>query len=224
MYQPMISVCVTLFAVTFTPLANGSIDAAFRQVPAIQELANDDEADAKADDPFEPVREAPLPEGFPEPTPVDEIQIKEYPQYRLARAPMRDAQNQAFWTLFQHITANGIPMTAPVEVTYRRTEDERWAREAVAFLYQFPQQTAEQGDPSVEVVDVPAMTVLSLGVRGEMSPADLKKARAQLDEWLQANRERYQEAGPLRVMGYNSPFVPPADRFFEVEIPIREIR
>ena len=61
---------------------------------------------------------AALPEGFPDPTPAGEIQIKRYPAYRLARSKMSGADSVAFWTLFLHIKKNEIAMTAPVEMTY----------------------------------------------------------------------------------------------------------
>ena len=40
---------------------------------------------------FTPFQEAKLPQGFPELTPVGEIQVKTYPKYRLARVEMEDA-------------------------------------------------------------------------------------------------------------------------------------
>ena len=62
---------------------------------------------------FEPLIEADLPEGFPAPTPVREVELKTYPVYRIARADMKDgSDNGAFWQLFQHIKKNDIPMTA----------------------------------------------------------------------------------------------------------------
>ena len=41
--------------------------------------------------------------------------------------------------------------------------------------------------------------------------------------WFQENKHRYEQVGAVRVMGYNSPFVPRDRQFFEVQIPIREL-
>lgn len=34
---------------------------------------------------------------------------------------------------------------------------------------------------------------------------------------------QYEQSGPVRVMGYNSPFVARDRQFFEVQIPVREV-
>jgi hypothetical protein len=72
----------------------------------------------------------------------------------------------------------------------------------------------------VEVVDVPAMTVLSLGSRGFDRPSRVEEMQARLSGWLRVNHE-WELAGELRTMGYNSPTVRRDLRYFEVQIPIR---
>jgi hypothetical protein len=71
---------------------------------------------------FQPVIEAPTPQGFPQWTPVGEIRVQRYPNYRAARSSISDGEDNAFWTLFRHIESNKIAMTAPVEMSYERTE------------------------------------------------------------------------------------------------------
>lgn len=167
---------------------------------------------------FKPLIEAPMPEGFPEPTPVGVVEFKRYPSYRKAEA----AGRIAFWMLFQHIRSQGISMTAPVEMAYR-TDDPTAGREmSMAFLYQDPGigNTGRKG--AVEVVDVPAMPVVSIGLRGTRSDAILARAETRLRDWLEANKDSYEASGPVRVMGYNSPFVPRDRQFYEVQIPIRK--
>jgi len=173
---------------------------------------------ALADDkPFRPIKEAELPAGFPEYTPIGEVRVKHYPAYRKAEAD--STAGRAFWTLFTHIKKNDIAMTAPVEMTY--AEGDRPKESKMAFLYGRPDlgSTGQQG--RVEVLDVPAKTVLSTGVRGPQSAKTVDEARRRLNRWLDENKDRYTAAGQLRVMGYNSPFVPRDRNYFEVEIPIR---
>jgi hypothetical protein len=184
-------------------------------------LLQDALREAKAILTFKLYIEAPLPEGFPEPTPLGEIQLKKYPAYRLARTPMAEADTAAFWTLFTHIKKKDIAMTGPVEMTYKEAAKDKLQMDAMAFLY----RTTKQGDPGkdekVEVMDVAAMMAISLGMRGDLSKARLAEAKAHLDAWLEEHRKEYEVSGRLRVMGYNSPFVAADRRFTEVEIPVR---
>jgi hypothetical protein len=163
--------------------------------------------------------EAPLPEGFPEPTPVGEIRVKEYPAYRLAKTPAVN-DNVAFFTLFGHIQKNEIAMTAPVEMTLGEG-GEKPRMESMAFLYRSVRQGAQGKQGVVDVVDVPAGKAVAIGLRGDMRGERTADARKRLEAWLKEHPE-YEPAGPPRVMGYNGPSVPVRDRFFEVEVPVRE--
>lgn len=168
---------------------------------------------------FQPVVEAPLPEGFPAYTPVGVVELKHYPAYRKAETSGR----AAFWTLFQHITSAGISMTAPVEMTFQDDGPPAGGERSMAFLYgsQDIGTPGRKGD--LEVVDVPAATVVSIGVRGQRSDDALVQAEQRLRAWLATNNEAYAQTGPLRVMGYNSPFVARDRQFFEVQIPVRQV-
>ena len=59
---------------------------------------------------------APLPFGFPPPTPEGKIEIKQYPAYRCATVrhsgELSMAANSAFNPLYRHISSNDISMTA----------------------------------------------------------------------------------------------------------------
>lgn len=94
--------------------------------------------------------EAPLAEGWPELTPVGEVQVKAYPQTRAAvvrdevhgaeveggateadvatetpeksRAERRDEMDGAFMKLFNHIKENDIAMTSPVDMGYAEVD------------------------------------------------------------------------------------------------------
>jgi hypothetical protein len=174
--------------------------------------------EVKAATNFKPISEAPLPEGFPPPGEVGKIIVKEYPAYRAARTAMNGMgdDNGAFGKLFRHISSNNVKMTAPVEMTY-----EHESVISMAFLYAHPKlgETRKEGD--VDVVDFPAVTVVSIGLRGNYSDERHAAAVKKLQAWLDQHRDEYESAGPSRLMGYNSPFVLPMLRYAEAQIPIR---
>lgn len=168
---------------------------------------------------FQVLNESPLPDGFPAPTPVGELRVQQYPAYRLARTDMTFIEGRAFWTLFNHIKAREIAMTAPVELTYQ--PDSTSKKQSMAFLYRSPQQGSVGQASGVDVIDVPASTAVSIGVRGDATSERVASAKQRLDVWLQAHAGEYEAAGPLRVLAYNSPFTADAKKFTEVQIPLR---
>jgi hypothetical protein len=169
---------------------------------------------------FEPVTEAPLPKGFPNWTPVGEIRIKQYPAYRSARTTM-DGEKAAFLMLFKHIASNNISMTAPVEMSYVDAKSDKPRGVAMAFLYSDMSigKTGPAGNVSVE--DVPTSTAVSIGVRGDITSDAVAAARSRLRVWLE-HQDQFDTTVDLRVLGYNSPMIPAAKRYFEVEVPVRE--
>ncbi|MEM6331212.1 MAG: heme-binding protein [Planctomycetota bacterium] len=174
---------------------------------------------------FRPLAEAPVPEGFPSFTPVGLIEVKQYPAYRKASGP-------GFWQLFQHIQAEQIPMTAPVEMTRGRASKGDDAgggpkvdgRSPMAFLYQNTGvgQTGEAG--VVAVTDNEPTVAVSLGVRGKMTSAGVADATKRLQAWLAANPQ-YRAAGEesVRLFGYNSPMVPANQTYWEAQIVIEAV-
>lgn len=171
---------------------------------------------ASADE-FQPIKEAEMPKGFPSFTPVGKIEIKKYPAYRKASA----SGPAEFWTLFQHIKQNNVTMTAPVEMDYGDPRAPENKERSMSFLYERPNQGSPGIKGSVEVIDVPAMTVVSIGCRGSRTSSAIAKARDKLVNWLDQKKTDYVSAGPMRIMGYNSPFVPRDRNFFEVQIPVK---
>jgi hypothetical protein len=166
------------------------------------------------------VGEAALPEGFPDWTPVGEIQIQRYPAYRMARTQSGGAGSMgAFWRLLSHIQGEQIAMTAPVESTYT-TGTRALSMSNMAFLYGSSRMGQPGSDGSVDVVDIPAQAVVSVGMRGIESPQRIEAARQQLERWLGAQPD-WVAAGSLRTMGYNSPRVMGEQRYFEVQIPVQ---
>jgi len=174
---------------------------------------------------FVPVDEGELPQGFPEITPVNVIEVKTYPAYRIARAGMTNGNNGTFMRLFGHIRRNDIAMTVPVEINYESTGAGA-DQESMAFLYRRPEMGSTGADPAddlVEVVDVPAGTFVSIGCRGNTGRSELDFAVKRLEEWLATQGAEYEAAGAMRTMSYNSPFVLPFNRYFEVQIPVRKV-
>ena len=169
---------------------------------------------------FEPKEEAPLPEGFPELTPVGEIRLQQYPKYRLAKTEMTLLEGRAFWTLFNHIKEREIAMTSPVEMTY--AADEKGTKKStMSFLYRSTEQGEIGTADKVEVVDVPAQAAISLGIRGSANRERVADAKRRLENWLQVHNDEYEASGPLRVMNHNSPFVAESKQYSEVQIPVR---
>jgi len=188
-------------------------------------------ADAPATQPAKAVlMEAPLAEGWPAPDTSGEVVLVELPAYRMAVAGAQGrAGRGAFGKLFRHIKANGVKMTAPVEMEMKRPEADDDADDpapmrmvSMGFLYERPDQgeTGEQGE--VEVVDVPAMKVLSVGFFGNPSRDRIDTLEKKLRDALAAggDYDGLEAAGPVRLMGYNSPFIPAARRFHELQLPV----
>lgn len=166
------------------------------------------------------INEAPLPEGWPELTPVGEIQVKQYPVYRAAviNEGTNASQSGMFRPLFNHIQREDIAMTAPVEMTY---DGDRQA--SMAFLYRNTQMGtlgSDAADERVQVKEVEQQTAVSIGVRGRYSQDHYNEAIDKLKAWLDQNKSQWQAVGEPRVLGYNSPFVPSSLRYSEVQIPI----
>jgi hypothetical protein len=165
------------------------------------------------------MREAETPAGWPSPTTVGEVELKRYPAYRMAKAD--GAGNTGFFTLFNHIKRNDISMTAPVQMEYERTDGS--SSGSMGFLYGSQEIGRTGREGAVEVVDVPGSQVASIGVRGPLSSRALDDARAALEAWL-ARHPEWAAAGPVRSMGWNSPFVERERQYFEVQLPLTASR
>lgn len=171
---------------------------------------------------FRPMMEAELPAGFPTPTLVNEIQVKQYGVYRLARVTETGGRNGRFMMLFRHIQKHDIPMTAPVEMTM--SEPSRNAETSMAFLYPSTATGATGPDDGVEVLDSTPHTVVSIGIRGRLTNTRMQEATGHLEGWLATHADTWQRDGEIRVMGFNSPFVRDSRQFSEVQIPIRPVK
>ena len=193
--------------------------------PIIDDPAEEAEAEAPA--PAE--LDADLPEGFPAPTAPDVIEVKAYPAYRSAVAlgtgMTQRSGNLLFFRLFRHISEREVAMTAPVINTYLDPEmavDPSVRGDlTMEFLYGTP-DLGETGDGvgAVEVRDSPAMTVVALGVQGEMTPERMSEGVGRLRSWLVEHEGEWSESGPPRQLGYHGPMTPADRRLWEVQLPI----
>ena len=168
--------------------------------------------------------EANLPVGFPQPGPINEVVIKDYPAYRLAKVASSGKENGMFMQLFRHIERNEIAMTAPVEMSWH-AEDGTLAKtpETMAFLYAAPtigQAGGDPKDPQVVVDDIQPIKVVSIALRGSYDATTFERGYKQLQAWLAEHPEWVAEGEP-RTMAYNSPFVPGFAKVSEVQIVIR---
>ena len=172
---------------------------------------------------FRIAEESPLPEGWPRPSLPGLIRVKTYPPVRSAWVRSPEKRNGQFMVLFRHIQSQQIPMTAPVVMEYAPPAGDAASTmgspEAMAFLYR---QTAV-GQPgqvgAVLVEDDKPLTVISLGMKGSYRQANFDAAQATLRQWLAAHPQ-WRQAGPPRVLAYNSPFMAFWRKYSEVQLPI----
>ena len=169
---------------------------------------------------FKPRVEAPVPAGFPAPTPVGVVEIKKLPVYRMAKVANSGMGGNNFFTLFNHIKKNNIEMTAPVEMTMAE-KNGKYTESSMAFLYQETTLGKVGPQGNVAVLDTTECTVVSVGMRGSPSSENIESARRWLLEKIKNAPEAYEIAGELKVMGYNSPFMPEKLRYYEVQLPLK---
>ena len=169
---------------------------------------------------FKPRVEAPIPAGFPAPTPVGVVEIKKLPVYRMAKVANSGMGGNNFFTLFNHIKKNNIEMTAPVEMTMAE-KNGKYTESSMAFLYQETTLGKVGPQGNVAVLDTTECTVVSVGMRGSPSSENIESARRWLLEKIKTTPQAYEIAGELKVMGYNSPFMPEKLRYYEVQLPLK---
>lgn len=173
------------------------------------------------------VRSAPTPEGWPELTPIDEVQIRAYPAYRAASVTdvdlNRSGMQPLFMALFDHIKTNDITMTAPVDMGYDESQDAKPRMDRMAFVYQSQSIGRTGGDGPVVVEDLPPTAYASVGLRGRYTTANYQKGLAILHDYLEEHGE-WRPVGEPRYLGYNGPLTLPFLRYGEVQIPVEPAR
>ena len=168
---------------------------------------------------FKPRVEAPVPAGFPAPTPVGVVEIKKLPVYRMAKVKNSTGGNN-FFTLFNHIKKNNIEMTAPVEMTMAE-KNGKYTESSMAFLYQETTLGKVGPQGNIAVLDTKECMVASIGMRGSPTAEAIESAKRWLLEKIKTAPEAYEIEGELKVMGYNSPFMPEKLRYYEVQLQLK---
>lgn len=178
------------------------------------------------------VIEAPLPDGYPAPTPPGMIELKTYPTVRRAEYSAKGSSNfgmnVGFWPLFNHIKERDIAMTSPVEMDYRPTGERApldpmkdaegtWT---MSFLYRSADLGPTGQDGRVKVVDNPELTVVSIGMRGGYGMGQVNAGLEELQKWF-ASQDQWEPAGDPRGLNYNGPQVPMRSKWSEVQVPVR---
>jgi hypothetical protein len=176
--------------------------------------------------------EAPLPEGYPAPTPPGMIELKTYPSVRRAEYSAKGSSNfgmnVGFWPLFNHIKSREIAMTSPVEMDYKpagertplapmQDAEGSWT---MSFLYRKADLGPTGEDGRIKVVDTPEMTVLSIGMRGAYGMGTVNSGMDALSKWLAA-QSQWEAIGDPRGLNYNGPEVSMKNKWSEVQIVVR---
>lgn len=169
---------------------------------------------------------APLPDGFPAPTPDGKIEVKQYPAYRAAtfgyQGELSQAANRSFSPLFNHISSNDISMTAPVETRYLTSttgELNQQGTARVSFLYRNTDTYPDEIAANIEIEDIAPMTVVSLGLQGSYTYQSYLDSLQKLQEWLDRHPE-YRALGSPRRFFYDGPYIPDNFKRSEIQIPI----
>ena len=176
--------------------------------------------------------EAPLPVGYPAPTPPGMIELKTYPVVRRAEYSAKGSSNfgmnVGFWPLFNHIKNREIEMTSPVEMDYRpagertplapmKDAEGSWT---MSFLYRTTDLGPTGEDGRVKVLDNPEMTVVAIGMRGAYGMGTVNAGLEELQKWF-AGQDEWEPVGDPRGLNYNGPQVRMRDKWSEVQVQVR---
>lgn len=114
-------------------------------------------------------------------------------------------------------------MTATVETRYpvSTLEGDLSGQAEVSFLYRTPEINPSDIDSQIEVKDIPAMTVVSLGLKGAYSYESYQDGLKRLTQWLN-NHPEYERVGNPRRFFYDGPYVPDVLKRSEIQIPIHK--
>lgn len=173
-------------------------------------------------EPYDPVWEAPLPEGFPAPAPPGQIVLKRYPAGRAVRTaagPEQDVE-RLFMTVYEFARQAQLEPTSPVDVALAAALRDPYRLELRA-LSMFLRAAELGRHGPVTVAETPALTVVSLAVQGSYTQERFGRALAELQEWLSEHRHVVEPAGPPRVLAYNTPLTLWWRQYAEVQVPVR---
>jgi hypothetical protein len=179
------------------------------------------EADRKFPDGY--VNEAPLPEGFPPPTEVGKVVEKAYPVIRSFSA----TGENAFGKCFTYLALKRHEMTAPVVMNYDKSQagDDMLPHEVerMHFLLEKPSLDEPKTVGPVTVADMDKMRVVSIAHQGKLTPEDIDRYEQKLREYAQ-QKKSLKVSGEARLLGYNGPMTPATKRYWEIQLPVTEVK
>ena len=150
-------------------------------------------------------------------TPLGKIEVKEIPRRIALEATAKghyfQGNNNLFRTLFRYISKNEVAMTVPVEAEMKpgRMRFFVGRKDAAKRL------ASKDG---VEVREMKALTVVSIGIRGSYSQSRFKRYEEKLEAWLSKNKE-YEAVSPPYGVYWNSPLVPGIFKRSEIHLEVK---
>ena len=160
--------------------------------------------------------EAPLPTGWVEPEMVLKPQLSMVPAHRTV-------EGSDFRSCFKHIQANDIPMTAPVYMEVKTAENgvpKSFGR--MRFLYPDKGLAPDVVADDVEIIDVESHLAVTIHMMGAMTDDQCLKAYNTLVTWCENQTPRLVPVAEPVVLGYNSPFVLPWKKMWELQLRVEK--
>ena len=137
-------------------------------------------------------------------TPVGKIVVLDLPPRTALETtsgePYFSSSDGMFRRLFRYIQKNDIKMTTPVEVDINPGKMR-------FFVGSKDTQRKGVGDQNVDVTNLKARKVLSIGVRGGYTEGNFITNKKKLLKWLRKNSD-YKAAGKAFAVYWNGPFMP----------------
>jgi len=155
-------------------------------------------------------------ESIYQPTPPGTVELKHIPAVTALCAKVEadyfPEANRLFRRLFDFIRVRDIPMTVPVEADMKPGTMR-------FFLGAGFKGGPIPPSPNVQVVVLPARTVLSAGVRGSYTPATFRKGMDAIENG-QTNFPQWRLVGTPYAVYWNGPFLPGFLKRSEVHWPV----
>ena len=153
-------------------------------------------------------------------TEVDEIEVKILPPSKVMQSSSEadsyfSENNNLFSPLFRYLKDNELAMTTPVEADIENPKMRFFIETSKADINY-------KSNNQVEILEIPARKVVSIGIRGSYTEANFQEGKAKLEKWLNENEE-YVPNGKAYAVYWNAPFVPGFLKKSEVHIPVKKV-
>ncbi|HNX35303.1 MAG TPA: heme-binding protein [Kiritimatiellia bacterium] len=152
-------------------------------------------------------------------TPVGTIEIKTLPARTclVATAPGEAFEDRgtAFMKLFGYIKEQEVSMSVPVSASVSTND-------MVFYVGSNSTKRALLSTADVSVQTLPALTVVSIGLRGSYTRKNYEEGLLKLNRWCARQKEWQTNAVPY-VVYWNSPFMPWFLRKSEIHIPVTRV-